>query len=192
MRTVSAVLCVLLLCSMALAAPKVLFEDDFTGDLDQWIMTNAGWEIVDEALEFPIVGFSDIFTGEDWDDYVVEAEMTPLEYGQWGSVRLFFRSYEPFTGFGLSFHEGGWIVHCFLGTYDQYRVLAEGLDLIVKPGQKVHVRMEMKGNKFGLYLDGTLVAEFEDPEDTYFDGGIGFRADNAALRVDNVKVTALR
>ena len=74
MRTVSAVLCVLLLCSMALAAPKVLFEDDFTGDLDQWIMTNAGWEIVDEALEFPIVGFSDIFTGEDWDDYVVEAD----------------------------------------------------------------------------------------------------------------------
>lgn len=193
MKIASSVLCILVICTLAFAAPKVLFEDNFTGDLDSWRMSSPGWEIDNDSLTYPVIGFSDIFFGEeDWDNYIIEADITPIEYGKWGSVRLFFRMNEVFTGYGVSFHEEGYVVHSFLGRYDDFVVLAESKDFIIKPGQKVHLRLEVNGNKFALYADNNILAKFEDPDDTYLEGSIGFRADNSALIIENVKVTSVK
>mgnify|MGYP000854491854 FL=1 len=191
MKIAFSILCILVICTLAFASPKVLFEDNFTGDLTEWRMSSPGWEIDNDTLTFPVVGFSDIFFGEeDWDNYNIEVDVTPIAYGKWGSVRLFFRMNELFTGYGVSFHEGGYVVHSFLGRYDDYIVLVESKDYIIKPGQKVHLRLEVKANKFALYADNKLLAKFEDPEDTYFEGSIGFRADNSAVIIEHVKVTS--
>ena len=168
MKIAFSILCILVICTLAFASPKVLFEDNFTGDLTEWRMSSPGWEIDNDTLTFPVVGFSDIFFGEeDWDNYNIEVDVTPIAYGKWGSV-----------------------VHSFLGRYDDYIVLVESKDYIIKPGQKVHLRLEVKANKFALYADNKLLAKFEDPEDTYFEGSIGFRADNSAVIIEHVKVTS--
>ena len=192
MKIAFSALCILIICTFAFAAPKILFEDDFSGGLEEWRMSSPGWEIDDDALTYPVIGFNDIFTGEeDWDNYSIEVDVTLIGYGKWGSIRLFFRMNELFTGYGVSFHEGGYVAHSFLGRYDNVEVLAESHDFILKPDQKVHLRLEAKGNKFALYANNKLLAKFEDPGDTYFEGCIGFRADNSAMIIDNIKVTSL-
>lgn len=187
-------LLVLLLSVSSFAAEKILFEDDFKDDLDDsvWFTTSDSWVVEGGALVFPEVGFGDIFAGEeDWEDYAVECEILPLVFGQYGSVRLFFRSNELWVGYGVAFHPDGYLVHMFEGNWDKNVELKRGSVPTFPAGKPIKVRIEVKKNLIKVIANDEVLFDDKDPEDMYFEGMFGFRADHASCQIKNVKVYKL-
>ena len=126
-RWVFVLLAVLVVSFSAFAAEKLLFEDDFEDELDltMWFPLSDEWQSGEGALVFPNVSFGDIFGGEeDWENYAVECEILPIEFGTYGSIRIFVRSNELWNGYGVSFHTGGFMVHRFEGNWDIHTIFA--------------------------------------------------------------------
>ncbi len=185
-------LVLLLVCSVTYAAPKVLFEEDFTSELDAWLSDSDAWTIEEGSLMFPSVGFGDIFAGdEDWEDYIFEVDVMPLEYGQYGSVRLFFRMNELWNGYGLAIHPDGFMVHRFDGNWDKHLILSNEANPKFPPNTTVHIKIEVKKNTIKISTNDKVIFEGEDPDDVYFAGMIGFRADHSAVKISKVKVSTL-
>jgi len=170
------------------AAGQVLFEDDFSDGLSKWgdPAKLAGWEIEDGALvRSDPNGGSTLLIGDDtWRDYVVEFRLMRtqvLEGGHNGIVirnanerrcHIFLRPdglrYEmppvTETGFAvrpLAFETGRWY---------RFRIIVQGRDAVVE------VDDVYQGTVSGVHNSN---------------GGIGFGAYRVALKLAEVKVTAI-
>ncbi|MDD2431233.1 MAG: family 16 glycoside hydrolase [Bacillota bacterium] len=193
-RLVILVLAIFLISATSLAAEKLLFEDDFQDGIDPafWFPLSDAWDAYDGVLVFPTVSFGDILGGEeDWENYAVECEILPLEFGPYGSVRVFFRSNEVWYGYSASFHAGGFMIHRFEGNWDQHTIFANEAEPTFTAGVPFKVRIEVYRNTMKVFVDGELVFEGEDPDDMYYEGMFGFRADNSACEISNLKVYQL-
>lgn len=193
----ASLLAVLCLTAGVYAAGEVLFHDDFSGDLSKWYFdaTTDGrpdyFSISDGAMVFAPVWFGNAFAGDpNWTDYAVEVEYEVLEYGQWGNTRVFVRSNQLWYGYAVSIAEGVLVLDRFEGNWDQ-RVTFAQVGKATPPGQRITVRLEVRGNNLKLYYNGELLAEATDPENMYPMGGIGLRADHDSIKVYRVTVTAL-
>lgn len=185
------VVMVLLVSMASFAAEKVIFEDDFE-DLDQWFATTDLWLADYGALVFPEVGFGDIFAGEeDLENYAVECDILPLEYGVYGSVRLFLRMNELWHGYGVAFHPEGYLVHIFEGNWDKNLELMNADSPKFPAGKVFKVRAEVNKNIIKIFVNGELIFEGKDEDDLYFEGMFGFRADHSACEIKNFKVYKL-
>ena len=193
-RWVFVLLAVLVVSFSAFAAEKLLFEDDFEDELDltMWFPLSDEWQSGEGALVFPNVSFGDIFGGEeDWENYAVECEILPIEFGTYGSIRIFVRSNELWNGYGVSFHTGGFMVHRFEGNWDIHTIFANETSPTFLAGVPFKARVEVYRTTFKVYINDELVWEGEDEEDWYFEGMFGFRADNSAVEIRNLKVYQL-
>ena len=50
-------------------------------------------------------------------------------------------------------------------------------------------KLDVAGNEFNCYLDGELMFELEDPQETYSWGRVGFRMWNSHARYDDLNIT---
>lgn len=174
-------------------AEKILvFEDDFSGSLDQWQYDSTSWHIDNGALIFPNTDYGNIFAGdENWENYAVEAEILPLKYGEWGSVRLFFRMNKLWFGYGIAFNPDGYTVHRLEGNWNLNLVLKDSASMTFPPGEPIEVRVEVIDNTITIIANDEILFDDEDPDDVYFEGKFGFRADNTAVEIRNVRVYKL-
>lgn len=173
------------------ASAEVLLQDDFSKGLGQWRVEgeSPSWEVQGGALVHTQIGFGNVFAGSaSWTDYTIEADITPLEFPQYASVRVFWRNQGIWTGYALNLFESGANVMRFDGNWDKNVVLAR-LEEPTQLNKLYKVKVVVKGNKFQIYLDGKLVMEAEDKDNVYPQGQVGFRADYSRVIIDNVKVT---
>lgn len=189
-----------LLAFAASAAPgDVLFTDDFSNGLQNWIFdtgtdgnpNNFSADAAQKALVFSPVGFGNAFAGsENLTDYALEGDVTITEYPQYGNLRFFVRMNELWYGYGVSFLEDHVYIHRFDGNWDVNTLLAEA-ETGIPLNTKTHVRVEVKGNQITVFVNGNQVAQAEDPDNVYPSGRFGFRFDYVSGQVANIKATAL-
>ncbi|HHY19952.1 MAG TPA: hypothetical protein GX522_08645, partial [Firmicutes bacterium] len=59
------------------------------------------------------------------------------------------------------------------------------------PGEPIEVRVEVIDNTITIIANDEILFNDEDPDDVYFEGKFGFRADNTAVEIRNVRVYKL-
>lgn len=194
---VASVFALLCLAAGVHAQDEVLFHDDFSGDLSNWYFDTGTdgrpdyFSISDGAMLFAPVWFGNAFAGDPaWTDYAVEVEYEVLEYGQYGNTRVFVRSNQLWYGYGVSIAEGVLVLDRFEGNWDRRTTYVQ-IGRATPPGQRVTVRLEVRGNNLKLYYNGEFLAEATDPDNLYPTGRIGLRADHDSIKVYRVTVTAL-
>lgn len=205
--TVAVFLMVVVLIVVTVSAEsEVLFMDEFKGDLSKWTFVENGipakpgkswskWKLGDGVLVYDKPKEfcpGDAFIVAEWEDFTVEVEVMVTSSLSEGWVRIQPRMSSPWDGYSVDIAGNGTAFFAFDGTFDAHRPLRNQLKNATFKGIKQNVRytirLSMEGYKIKVYVDGELVAIYEDPEKVHPTGGLGIRAENAALEIYKVVV----
>jgi len=177
----------------ASADDKVLFEDDFEGDLSKWNAPPT-WQVTDGRLLVHEGGIALCRTGDDWTDIVVEFDTTVVHRTAAWAYRaltpgdcMFMQLAGPTATYLPGYLRG----HTFVGGRNQ-AVLEMPLPFAPAENRTYHVRVEMVGRTINTFIDGRWV--HSDTAATFEKGTIGFRGAGleCAATFDNVVVRRLK
>jgi len=178
-----------------------LFFDDFEDGADPaWVATPPGWAAGGGHYNFYPqswaewkVGYSFVATGKNWQNYAVEADIYLPDRGMnYPSVGIVLRAQEDLNNMV--------IVWCHV-LQIRWQVIENGEEVassdIITPGVSVgwqHVRVEVAGTMYKLYVEGLLRTTFTDSG--FITGMPGVAGNDvkivmaATAAVDNFKVTS--
>lgn len=170
------------------------FRDDFEdGDLEGWRqLAPPGpilWKIVDGELEASKLGNKStaLITGEaTWADYTIEYDVKLLEYHGKGDIHILARVQELQQL--LIFNIGDFCAPagiCVQGIPDA--VSAQEKFEQLELNEWHHLKLEVKGREFVLWVNGDKVLLYEDK--TTKTGAVGFGLTNYTARFDNVEIS---
>lgn len=147
----------------------VLFFDDFADGADPaWVATPPGWAAGGGEYKFYPqswadwkVGYSFIATGKDWQNYAIEADVyLPDRNRNWPSVGIVLRAQEDLNNMVIVWCHVSWI---------RWQVIENGEEVVssetITPGVSIgwqHVRVEVAGPTYKLYVEGLLRTTFTD------------------------------
>ena len=149
-------------------------------DTEQWVVKDQEVHQHDESHLHKV-----LFGDPDWTDYNFEAEVEIIAGGS--EVGLFFRATSPDDYLCAVVGAFGNTRHGVLGkgkTWFGSMGMVQGQS---KKGCWYRLRVEARGDRFKMFLDGKLLTTFES--DQYPRGCVGLRTKEAHARFRNLKVT---
>ncbi|CQR57727.1 sugar-binding protein [Paenibacillus riograndensis] len=188
------------------AEPSPMFEDSFTGGLDNWdLFGSNAWSIGGAGTEAQLEGTTSLTSPQ---RAVVKASKLPysstdynMEFTAQGDrFRVIFRYFSGTAYYFLEFKSTKSVemwkypnssTTVQVGTPADIGAAIPGFSL----SSWHQYRLEVKGSAFSLYVDGTLVTTFTDA--TLSAGGAGFSlkslsaSSNANLKVKQVRVSPI-
>jgi hypothetical protein len=178
------------------------YEETFDKGPDGWeAVKGTKWELKDGAYrqsnlqpnQFSFYAVDD----RDWEDYVFEVQINPVSGNNYAGVLWRVQA----AGAGNTSWATGkfyyWLigVENFGGSYSKIWEAPSGQAVDEKPGTERlvkgewnDVRVEVKGNTFKMYLNGSLQKEYTDKDGLLEWGGVGLSTYEAEALFDNVKV----
>jgi alpha-L-arabinofuranosidase len=137
---------------------EILFETDFSKDIDDWRKTGMGeWSVKDGVLrQMAIAPYVTAFTGDtSWTDYTITLKARKIS-GENG-FQIYFRNRSnrerirwDLGGFWNSVH------------FMEIGITSESIKATIEPGRWYDIKIEIRGNTVKGYLDGKLVQEVAD------------------------------
>lgn len=166
---------------------------DFSGGIDDWEIANGDWDANNGVLQQTngtTVAAHAIVGETDWDDYVVETKIR-IDEGNWAG--LIFRAQDVFQYYVYYLNVPDNKSELWKhnpGGFDQRNALnsnigAEGVQ--VTQGEWIHVKAELDGGKFALYINDKLQAE--QTEATHATGAIGLWSWRTKASFDDLTIT---
>lgn len=147
---------------------NVLFEEDFSGDLDNWNVPSSNWKIKDGQLyqsstseQGKIAYCNTILPGS----YVLELDATKNSGAEGFLVAVNLADSNNYIWWNI----GGWnngqhgLQVCANGAKSDYDLKTGN----VETGHTYRVRMEVSGTRVKCYLDGELIHDLSLPVDRY-------------------------
>lgn len=173
---------------------------DFSGGIEDWEVANGTWKTNNGVLQQTdgaMVAAHAIVGETNWDDYVVHTKIR-IDEGNWAG--LIFRAQDEFQYYVYylnvpnnkselwKHNPGAFNARNALNS----NIAAEGVQ--VTRGDWIHVKAEVEGGDFTLYINDELQAEQSEP--AYAAGAIGLWSwttkasfDDLTITGDNVKDT---
>ena len=193
---------IITLCILFIALPVSAgtWRDDFEdGNLDGWKQEfplaqdpdPSIWKIVDSELECERRDFNSalLITGKpEWKDYTIEYDVKLLENLGLGDVDFIARYKSPSWTHLILICFGDSLGFPSIATlrYPDNVTTSKPFDpLDLK--KWYHLKLEVKGRKFILWLDGKVVLEHEDG--VVNEGAVGIGLANYIARFDNVQIS---
>ncbi len=174
------------------ASAKVLFEDSFAEETDDWEL-GMTLEVYDDCLINEALGLSldAKLVGEEFENCAISGTFEINEWGKNGALRILFRYNSLFESYWLSFFPSGVGVHRFTGSWES-GVYLGGEDNPAFGSLGRHTfRIEVKDFTFKVFVDGKEELCIIDPEEAFLVGGLVLRFDDVAFSFDEIKVESL-
>ncbi|HEY94274.1 MAG TPA: hypothetical protein G4O15_05000 [Dehalococcoidia bacterium] len=162
-----------------------VFEDDFEMvDVDKWEI-EEGWSLTQDSGNnvFEGVGHNWARTGDkNWSDYTFQTKIKLIQ----GAVHVNFRNCDEGRYF-LGFHQGGLSLSKQFNKWKEFADLGEAHQPH-KFNQWYDLKVEVKGGKIKVYIDGEISIDYMDPE-PILNGSIAFETlEDSHVYVDDVLV----
>ncbi len=174
------------------ASARVLFEDSFAEETDDWEL-GMTLEVYDDCLNNDALGLSldAKLVGEEFEDCAISGTFEIREWGTNGALRILFRYNSLFESYWLSFWPSGIGVHRFIGSWES-GVLLGANDNPALGNLGIHTfRIEIKDSTFKVFVDDKEVLYVTDPEKAFPVGGLLLRFDDVAFSFDEIRVESL-
>ena len=138
---------------------------------------------------------------ENWGDYVVESEITPLSDNI--NVGLCVRVSNPSTREpGANQHSAGsdYLQGYFIGLSNGSVVLGkhnydwqelQRVTWNIQKGNTYRVKAEVKQNVFTIYVDDVLLMRYTDSNSPFLHGMVGYRAHASAMMADRLRISPI-
>lgn len=174
------------------ASAKVLFEDSFAEETDDWEL-GITLEVYDDCLINESLGLSldAKLIGMDFEDCAISGTFDINKWGKNGALRIIFRYNSIFESYWLSFFPSGIGVHRFTGSWGSGLFLGGKDDPAFGALGRHTFRIEVKSFTFKVFIDGKEVLNVTDPEEAFPVGGLLLRFDDVACSFDEIKVESL-
>lgn len=170
--------------------PVSRFEDPFDEETGFWEWSLTPPEFVDGNAVWAGQAFGSAFAGPvDGSDYAYEMR---ARLDAQGSLRIFVRSQHPWKGYSLLIQPSSLNFQRLEGTWDHTKGLRfRALPGKIRVGEWFTVRIEARGNRFIVLLNGEQVMDVTDPENRFPTGRVGFRNEYTQLRLDHASLSPL-
>jgi hypothetical protein len=164
-------------------------------DHPDWVIHGSNYNLVDRQLSSN--GLFTAYVGDsNWDNYVVEFDVKKLVTSTRFEFGVLIRRQSDTDYVGLQLMH---FVH-WHPCYARWVIAKGGKETVVVNSemrydcadQDVHYRIEVDGNRYKLFKDGSQMFVFNN--NTFTNGGVGFKSVNKKLTfiIDNFKVVSLR
>lgn len=181
-------------------AREALLEDHFDNGAVNWTPTVewteadadwlGQWSIVDnggnKSYNVSVLGAESVTGDVSWQNYSVEADVTPLVYDQWGTATLLLRTADARNKYLLLVTETGILLKKEVnGAQSQ---LASS-PIPTTAGTTRHIKAVVIGDQIEVYADGSKLFNVKD--DSISAGKVGLSSWNANASFDNVIITGI-
>lgn len=172
---------------------ELYVDSDLNSNLSDWNVLGGNWKIDANGWTADCAdnGFA-VSATKVPKDYIFEADAV---YHSGAAIGLLFRAQSPKTNNGYVVNiddpgngdQGTSRIFTFgSGTGD----IGKRVTASLRPGQRYHLKLEVKGNHFKFYVNGALILDRIDRKKNYMTGDyVGLYAYNSKVSYQNIKVS---
>jgi hypothetical protein len=166
-----------------------LFNDSFDNGAAKW--TGSGGAVAEHGgnytYDIAMAGGEAVAGAGAWTNYILEADITPTAYDQWGTATLLFRYANGQNNYLLLLTADSLLLKKAVGGVQSN--VGNSVPMETVAGTTRHLKVSVIGDQIKVYVDNEL--KLQTTDSSLSAGKIGLSTWNAAASFDNVRVEGI-